>query len=208
MTESDESSDYHFDITEYTNEKFRRTEARNKNKGRAQAWDFFDPEDLANLALTKLWGPVKQDPDSFREKVSVDRLFSTIVIGIWIDEVRRELEVTNLHGSGAVCVSLFGALNGQVSQLGLEFEVALRELLEHVKAKLSSRHREIVDLLLAGETQLDISLKLEISESTLKRDITSLRKAIVKRLREDFEQPTTNNQQPTTNNQQPGSNPS
>ena len=37
----DTASEYHFDITEYTNENYGRIEARIRNKGRGQTWDFF-----------------------------------------------------------------------------------------------------------------------------------------------------------------------
>ena len=125
---------------------------------------------------------VSRQPDSFREKVSIDKMLSTIVNRIWIGEVRRELQRTNLRGSGNVCVSLFGALDGQVADLDLEFEGALRELLDHVKAVLSPQQKQIVDLRLEKRNRFDISSKLSVGKATINREIVSIKNAFVSRL--------------------------
>lgn len=182
MPESEGPSDYHFDIEEYSNDNLGRIESLIRTKGRGHSWDFFDPQDLANEAMLELWKKVGKKRDSFLEKELIDKLLSTIVVRIWIREVRRELEKKNLRGSGNVCVSLFEALDGQVADLVWEFEVALRQLFDHVKAELSPRQKRIVELLSENRTHLEISLELVVSESTINREIASLKKEIVMRL--------------------------
>jgi len=194
IPESERPSDYHFDIDEYSNENLCRVETLIRMKGRGKSWDFFDPEDLANKAMLRLWKFVSKNPEMCREKITIDKMLSTVVVRIWIDAVRREFRKRNVRGNGSVCVSLFEALDGQVADLDLEFEIALRELLEHVKAVLSSRQQQIVDLRLEKRNQLDISLKLSVSEATVKREIASIKKAIVIRLGRDFEQRATSNE--------------
>ncbi len=175
----DEDSDYEFDITVYSNENLDRLAVRIRKRGRGHSWDFFDPEDLANLALRKLWKYTILHPDCCRDKEWIDKEVSTIVVRIWIDEFRRELEKRNLIGSGTVCVSLFGGLDVQVTDLGQEFEAALRELIDHVKAALSPRQKRIVDLRMEKQNESEIALMLCVSESTIDKEIVSIKKKII-----------------------------
>ena len=110
-----------------------------------------------------------------------------------IDEVRRELKKRHLSGSGAVCVSLFGGLDVQVADLGQEFEAALRELLDHVKADLTPRQKRIVDLRMEKQEESELALKLKVSESTIDKEIVSIKKKIVLSMAKISDQrPTTN----------------
>ena len=188
-------SDYQFEITVYSNENLDRITELIRSKAGGHSWDFFDPEDLANKALRKLWKCTILHPDCCRDKEWIDKEVSTIVVRIWIDEVRRELKKRNLSGSGAVCVSLFGGLDVQVADLGQEFEAALRELLEHIKADLTPRQKRIIDLRMEKQEQSDIALKLKISESTIDKEIVSIKKKIVLSMAKI----STNDQRPTTN---------
>lgn len=172
-------SDYEFEITAYSNDNFDRIVERIRKNGRGHFWDFFDPEDLANLALRKLWKYTILHPDCCRDREWIDKEVSTIVVRIWIDEVRRELEKRNLIGSGTVCVSLFGVLDVQVTDLAQEFETALRELLEHVKTDLTPRQKRIVDLRMEKQEESEIALKLKVSESTIDKEIVSIKKKVV-----------------------------
>ena len=124
---------------------------------------------------------------------------STIVVRIWIDEVRRELKKRNLERSGAFCVSLFGGLDVQVADLGQEFEAALRELLEHIKADLTPRQKRIIDLRMEKQEESELALKLKVSESTIDKEIVSIKKKIVLSMAKI----SNNNHQPPTTNHQP-----
>ncbi len=92
-------SDYEFDITVYSNENLDRLAERIRKNGRGHSWDRFDPEDLANKALRKLWTYTILHPVCCGDREWIDKEVSTIVVRIWIDEVRRELQIRNLRGS-------------------------------------------------------------------------------------------------------------
>ena len=172
-------SNYLFDITVYSNENFGRIVELFRRKGRGHSWCFFDPEDLANEALRKLWKYTVKHPDCCRDKAWIDKVVSTIIVRIWIDEVRRELKKGNLSGKSIVCVSLFCGLNMQVADICQEFDVKLRELLDYVKAALSPRQKRIVELRMENRDESEIALELKVSESTIDKEIVSISKKIV-----------------------------
>ncbi len=202
--ELDLKSDYEFDLSVYSRCNFDRIVESIRTKGRGHFWDFFDPEDLANKALRKLWRYTNKHRDCCHDKERIEKVVSTIVVRIWIDEVRRELKKRNLRGSGTLCVSLFDRLDSELADSGQEFEIALRELLEHVKAELTPRQKRIVDLRITKQEESEIALKLGVSESTIDREMVSIRNKIVASLAKisGNEQRTTNNEQRTTNNEQ------
>ena len=90
----------------------------------------------------------------------------------------------------------------QVTDLGQEFEAALRELLDHVKADLTPRQKRIVDLRMEKQEESEIALKHRVSESTIDKEIVSIKKKLVLSMAK-----ISNNEQRTTNNEQPVGNP-
>lgn len=93
-----QETDYEFDIEVYSNENFDCISRLFRSKSQAYYWDFFDPEDLANVVLAKLWRYVSKHPECCLEKLSIDKVVSTIAVRTWVDEVRRERRNTNLSG--------------------------------------------------------------------------------------------------------------
>jgi len=199
--ELDLKSNYAFDITVYSNDNFGRIVALFRRKGRGHYWVFFDPEDLANEALRKLWTYTVKHPECCGDKGWIDKVVSTIIARIWIDEVRRELKIRNLRGRGILCVSLFDRVDLELADSGQEFEIALRELLEHVKAELTPREKRIVDLRIAKHEESEIALKLGVSESTIDREMVSIRN---KSLRSWRRFPATSNEQRATSDERRG----
>lgn len=70
-------------------------------------------------------------------------------------------------------------LDVKVADLDKEFEAALRELLEHIKADLTPRQKRIVDLRMEKQEESELALKLKVSESTIDKEIVSIKKNIV-----------------------------
>ncbi|MEQ1825720.1 MAG: hypothetical protein ABL921_07225 [Pirellula sp.] len=96
----------------------------------------------------------------------------------------------------------YSELDRQVVDLGQEFEAALRELLDHVKAVLDHRQQHIVGLLLENRLQSEIASSLGVSLSTIEKEIVLIKKEFLFTLGEDFEQRATSNEQRATSNEQ------
>lgn len=177
-TELGQETDYEFDIEVYSNENFDRISRFFRSKSHGHYWDFFDPEDLANVVLAKLWRYLSKHPEWCLDKISIDKVVSTIAVRTWVDEVRRERRNRNLSGSGTFRVSLSCILSDQVADEHTAFEIALRELLDHIKAELSGRQQQFVALRFEGRSILEIALMLGISESTIDKEVTFIKDAI------------------------------
>ena len=170
---------YRFDFEVYANENFERIGRLLRSKGHGHFWDFFDPEDLANVVLAKLWKYVSKHPDSCLEKISIDKIVSTIVVRTWVDEVRRERQNRNLNGSGTFRVSLSCMLSVQVADGHTAFDIGLWELLDHIKAELSDRQQQVLAMRLEGRDISEIALLLSSSESTIDKDIASIKNGVL-----------------------------
>ena len=206
---TEQGSDYQFDVKVFSDENLSRVAAIMTAKGRGKTWDFYDPDDLANEISDELEKYVSDHPGVHSEKLSIDKMLSTIIERIWIREVRREKQKRNLIGSGSTRVSLVGMLLDQIVDRSSENEIALQEELDEIKPLLTPRQMQIVLLRLEKRKLSEISLCLNVSKSTIDKELAVIRMLThPKDNSTNHQPPTTNHQPPTTNHQPPTCNPS
>lgn len=78
-----------------------------------------------------------------------------------------------------LCISLSGMLSDQAVDSHTDFDNELRELLDHIKAELSPRQQQVLAMRLEGRDISEIALLLGSSESTIDKDIASLKNRVL-----------------------------
>ena len=171
------TGEWTFDVDHYCEDNLAGIESWFRRKEREQFWEFFDPDDLANLVLSLLNDYVLVNPNSRHDERLIQRTMRTIRKRVWIHEIRRERAWKNLADGDVVPVPYRNIDLELVADVRFDRAQSMRDAVADAMNGMSQLQQSILIKRLENRKIEEIAKQLGISKSTVEREF-----AIVKRI--------------------------